>query len=48
LHSAFIGGAVVLVLLAWTLGVLGDELPRGPSRALGLYIHVAAGCWSSC
>ena len=36
-------GAVALVLLAWTLGVLGDELPRGPTRALGLYIHVTAG-----
>jgi cytochrome b561 len=36
-------GAVVLVLLAWTLGILGDELPRGPTRALGLYIHVTAG-----
>ena len=27
--------AVVLVLLAWTLGVVGDELPEGASRALG-------------
>jgi cytochrome b561 len=35
--------AVALVLLAWTLGMLGDELPRGPSRALGLFIHTTAG-----
>jgi cytochrome b561 len=35
--------AVVLVLLAWTLGLLGDELPRGPSRDLGLSIHTTAG-----
>lgn len=35
--------AVALVLLAWTLGMLGDELPRGASRALGLYVHTTAG-----
>jgi cytochrome b561 len=35
--------AVALVILAWTLGMLGDELPRGPSRDLGLYIHTTAG-----
>jgi cytochrome b561 len=34
---------VALVILAWTLGILGDELPRGPSRAMGLYIHMFAG-----
>src|SRR6476620_1690264 len=27
-------GAVALVLLAWTLGVLGDEFPEGSSRTL--------------
>ena len=36
-------GAVALVLLAWTLGVLGDEFPEGPSRALALYVHTSAG-----
>jgi cytochrome b561 len=35
--------AVALVVVAWTLGILGDELPRGPSRALGLYVHTTAG-----
>jgi cytochrome b561 len=35
--------AVALVLVAWTLGVLGDELPEGASRALGLYVHASAG-----
>jgi cytochrome b561 len=35
--------AVVLVVLAWTLGVLGDELPKGSSRDMELYIHILAG-----
>jgi cytochrome b561 len=35
--------AAVLVLLAWTLGILGDELPRGESQAFGLYVHTTAG-----
>ena len=35
--------AVALVVLAWTLGVFGDELPKGSSRNLGLYIHTTAG-----
>jgi cytochrome b561 len=35
--------AVALVVVAWTLGILGDELPRGTSRALGLYVHTTAG-----
>ena len=35
--------AVAFVVLAWTLGMLGDELPQGPSRALGLYVHTTAG-----
>ena len=35
--------AVALVLLAWALGVIGDELPEGASRALGLFIHASAG-----
>ena len=33
----------VLVILAWTLGVLGDELPKGSARAAGLAIHISAG-----
>jgi len=35
--------AVVLVILAWTLGVVGDDLPKGAARALGLQIHMLAG-----
>lgn len=35
--------AVVLVVLAWGLGVSGDVLPKGPARAAGLYIHITAG-----
>jgi len=35
--------AVALVVLAWTLGVLGDEFPEGASRALALYVHTSAG-----
>jgi cytochrome b561 len=35
--------AVALVVLAWMLGVLGDEFPKGASRALALYVHTSAG-----
>lgn len=36
--------AVVLVVLAWTLGILGeDELPRSSGPDVGLYIHMQAG-----
>jgi cytochrome b561 len=35
--------AVALVVLAWTLGVFGDELPKGAARALGLEIHMFVG-----
>jgi cytochrome b561 len=34
---------VALVVLAWSLGTLGDALPRGSARAVGLYIHISAG-----
>ena len=34
---------VVLVVLAWSLGTFGDNLPRGAARAAGLWIHIAAG-----
>lgn len=36
-------GAVLVVILAWVLGVLGDELPRGSPRSLGLYTHILTG-----
>jgi cytochrome b561 len=35
--------AVALVLVAWTLGVLGDEFPEGASRASALFVHTSAG-----
>ncbi len=35
--------AVALVVLAWTLGMLGDEIPRGHGRELALYVHTTAG-----
>lgn len=35
--------AVGLVIVAWVLGVSDDLLPKGPARATGLYIHIAAG-----
>ena len=35
--------AVALVVLAWTLGVLGDEFPEDASRAMALYVHTSAG-----
>jgi cytochrome b561 len=34
---------VVLVIIAWTLGTFGDDLPEGGDRATGLFIHVSAG-----
>ena len=34
---------VVLVISAWLLGTLGDELPRGAARNSGLFIHISAG-----
>jgi len=34
---------VALVILAWTLGTFGDDLPRGPARAAGLFVHISAG-----
>src|SRR5690242_842062 len=34
---------VVLVLIAWMLGIFEDALPKGEARATGLLIHVTAG-----
>ena len=34
---------VGLVALAWALGTLGDELPKGAAHATGLSIHILAG-----
>jgi cytochrome b561 len=34
---------VVLVVMAWALGTSGDELPRGSSRDIGLFVHMSAG-----
>jgi cytochrome b561 len=35
--------AVALVVVAWTLGLFVDELPRGAARILGLQGHMLAG-----
>ena len=35
--------SALLVVLAWTLGVLGDELPKGGLRELGNLVHMSAG-----
>lgn len=35
--------AVLLVGLAWVLGVIGDDLPKGDIRKLGESVHVSAG-----
>jgi len=32
-----------LVIVAWVLGTVGDELPRGATRAFGEFIHMSAG-----
>lgn len=34
---------VILVALAWILGVFGDDLPKGPQRDAGLFVHMSAG-----
>ena len=34
---------VVLVILAWTLGIFGDDFPKGNLRATGLFVHISAG-----
>jgi len=33
----------VLVATAWILGTFGDELPKGPARETGLFVHISAG-----
>lgn len=34
---------VLLVVLAWGLGVVGDELPKGATEAAALFVHISAG-----
>jgi cytochrome b561 len=34
---------VLLVALAWTLGLFGDDLPKGAQRDAGLFVHMSAG-----
>jgi cytochrome b561 len=34
---------VILVIVAWTLGTFGDDLPKGAARDTGLFIHISAG-----
>lgn len=34
---------VILVAVAWTLGFFGDDLPKGPQRDAGLWVHISAG-----
>lgn len=34
---------VVLVVAAWLLGILGDELPKGALRSAGSFFHATAG-----
>lgn len=41
--QAFHWFTVFCVLAAWTLGLLGDELPRGPIRHTGEFAHVIFG-----
>src|SRR5947209_14549400 len=37
------GTTLLLVVIAWTLGTFGDELPKADPRAIGLFIHISAG-----
>lgn len=34
---------VILVILAWALGVFGDDLPKRQPRQIGLAVHIGAG-----
>lgn len=34
---------VVMVAVAWALGMFDDALPKGAARAAGLYVHICAG-----
>lgn len=34
---------VVLVIVAWTLGTFGDDLPKGAAQDTALFIHISAG-----
>src|SRR4051794_3422517 len=34
---------VLLVIVAWSLGTFGDDLPKGATRATSLFIHFSAG-----
>lgn len=34
---------VVLVIMAWTLGIFGDEIPKGQTRDFGLLAHIWIG-----
>lgn len=34
---------VLLVALAWILGLIGDELPKGAAEASALFVHISAG-----
>lgn len=34
---------VLLVPLAWVLGLIGDELPKGAAEAAALFVHISAG-----
>jgi cytochrome b561 len=34
---------VILVALAWVLGIFGDDLPKGGAQAAALFVHISAG-----
>ena len=34
---------VILVAVAWTFGLFGDDLPKGTPRDAGLFVHISAG-----
>ena len=34
---------VVLVAIAWALGIFGDALPKGAGQAAGLFAHISVG-----
>lgn len=34
---------VILVVLAWAIGLFGDILPKGAQRDAGMFVHISAG-----
>lgn len=43
LARSFHWATVLLVVVAWLLGMFGDDLPGKPAQAVGLFVHMTTG-----